>query len=176
MGIIYKNSVQYSGMIAEKGGSDDRELTQAEYDALSEEEKMNGTTYYITDADAGSTQVKLPYFYGEQSSQIQGTWSNATLIGGLRFTVTEPGVYFISAVGNIGEANGSTVYPRIGIYINETRGQYSAIRLVASDQKTWSTQQVSRLNVGDVVDVRIWGAGTKVSLFEGQRLTAFRIA
>lgn len=28
-----------------------RELTQAEYDALSTEEKMNGTIYFITDAD-----------------------------------------------------------------------------------------------------------------------------
>lgn len=33
------------------GGGRERELTQAEYDALTEEEKMDGTTYYITDAD-----------------------------------------------------------------------------------------------------------------------------
>ena len=32
------------------GSSAEVELTQAEYDALSEEEKMNGTTYYISDA------------------------------------------------------------------------------------------------------------------------------
>lgn len=34
------------------GYSVEMELTQAEYDALSEEEKTNGTTYYITDADS----------------------------------------------------------------------------------------------------------------------------
>lgn len=34
------------------GYSVEMELTQAEYDALSEEEKMNGITYYITDAES----------------------------------------------------------------------------------------------------------------------------
>ena len=32
------------------GGDNSRELTKAEYDALSEEEKKNGTTYYVKDA------------------------------------------------------------------------------------------------------------------------------
>lgn len=36
-------------------GSNERELTQAEYDALSEQEKMNGTTYFITDGEGGGT-------------------------------------------------------------------------------------------------------------------------
>lgn len=31
----------------------ERELTQAEYNALSQQEKMNGTTYYITDGEGG---------------------------------------------------------------------------------------------------------------------------
>lgn len=31
------------------------ELTQAEYNALSQEEKMNGTTYFITDGEGGGT-------------------------------------------------------------------------------------------------------------------------
>lgn len=31
----------------------EKELTYAEYEALSEEEKMNGTTYYITDVNGG---------------------------------------------------------------------------------------------------------------------------
>lgn len=36
-----------------------RELTQAEYDALSEEEKKNGTVYYITDDDGVVSVVAL---------------------------------------------------------------------------------------------------------------------
>lgn len=35
-------------------GGRERELTLAEYNALTEEEKMDGTTYYITDADPSS--------------------------------------------------------------------------------------------------------------------------
>ena len=35
-------------------GDNSVELTQAQYDALSYEEKMNGTTYYITDGDDGT--------------------------------------------------------------------------------------------------------------------------
>lgn len=41
------------------GSSAEVELTQAEYDALSEEEKMNGTTYYISDAPDEQKVVEL---------------------------------------------------------------------------------------------------------------------
>lgn len=50
MGAIFYNGSLYGG-----GGStpsaNERELTYAEYQALSEEEKNNGTTYYVTDVD-----------------------------------------------------------------------------------------------------------------------------
>lgn len=46
MGMIYKKGVPYSGGI---GGDNSITLTQAEYDALSKEEKNNGTVYYVTD-------------------------------------------------------------------------------------------------------------------------------
>lgn len=50
MGIIYHNGLPYCG-----GGSGssaaEKELTYAEYLILTEEEKNNGTTYYITDVD-----------------------------------------------------------------------------------------------------------------------------
>lgn len=39
--------------VFEGGGSVDVELTKAQYDALSEAEKMNGTNYFITDWNAG---------------------------------------------------------------------------------------------------------------------------
>lgn len=149
----------------------EKELTQAEYDALTDEQKNNGTTYYITDAEP--TPAKLTYFYGENSSHITGAWSTPALIPNLQFTVSEPGVYFISAVGNIGSEVQSV--PRVSIFINETRGQYSAILLTPSLQQTWATQQVSTLNAGDVVSVRI-STDRNVSLFEGQRLIVIKIA
>lgn len=149
----------------------EKELTQAEYDALTDEQKNNGTTYYITDAE--STPAKLPYFYGVNSGHITGAWSTPALIPNLQFTVSEPGVYFISAVGNLGSDVKSV--PRVSIFINETRGQYSAIVLTPSLQQTWATQQISTLNAGDVVSVRISTDNT-VSLFEGQRLIVIKIA
>lgn len=47
------NLVKYDEII--KDWVDDKtvELTQAEYDALTPAEKMNGTTYYITDGQGG---------------------------------------------------------------------------------------------------------------------------
>lgn len=39
--------------LLEAGGTESMELTQAEYDALSDDEKMNGTIYFITDGQGG---------------------------------------------------------------------------------------------------------------------------
>ena len=51
------------------GYSVEMELTQAEYDALSEEEKMNGTTYYITDAESSGgtgSNIDLSEYYTKE--------------------------------------------------------------------------------------------------------------
>lgn len=42
-----------------QAGDPSRELTQEEYDALTEEEKMNGTTYYITDGENPPEELAL---------------------------------------------------------------------------------------------------------------------
>lgn len=47
MGVIMKRGINYTG-------SEGIELTQAEYDALSTEEKNNGTTYFVTDSSGGA--------------------------------------------------------------------------------------------------------------------------
>lgn len=41
----------------------DRVLTQAEYDALSSEEKNNGTTYFISDSDGNSSDYSYQYAF-----------------------------------------------------------------------------------------------------------------
>lgn len=46
MGFIIKNNITYGG-----GGNSGVELTQEEYNALSEEDKLDGTIYYITDGE-----------------------------------------------------------------------------------------------------------------------------
>lgn len=48
-------------------------LTYAEYIALTEQEKNNGTTYYITDMDAGKVNIFAPVIYSQQEREI-GVW------------------------------------------------------------------------------------------------------
>lgn len=48
-------------------------LTYAEYMALTEQEKNNGTTYYITDMDAGKVNIFAPVIYSKYEKQV-GTW------------------------------------------------------------------------------------------------------
>lgn len=48
MGVIMRKGVCYSS-----DSSSEKELTYAEYQALTKEEQMDGTTYYITDRDSG---------------------------------------------------------------------------------------------------------------------------
>ena len=57
------------------GNSNMRELTQAEYDALTTEEKNNGTVYYITDGDDsnGGYQLIQPIIYSEEEREV-GVW------------------------------------------------------------------------------------------------------
>ena len=49
------------------------EVTQAEYDALTPEEKMNGTTYYITDAEGGSLIAASDAMYDNDESGLSAT-------------------------------------------------------------------------------------------------------
>lgn len=53
----------------------ERTLTRAQYDALSQEEKMNGTTYYITDV----TQSGDLHSYST-SEQAVGTWTDGKTV------------------------------------------------------------------------------------------------
>lgn len=54
MGLIIKNGVRYFG-------DNSVELTQAQYDDLSQAEKLNGTTYYITDGQNITTASAVTY-------------------------------------------------------------------------------------------------------------------
>jgi hypothetical protein len=77
MGMIYYNGLPYCG-----GGSSspsaEKELTYAEYLALTEEEKNNGTTYYIT--DAGSTSVQ-PSIEVDTTLSVEGAAADAKAVG-----------------------------------------------------------------------------------------------
>jgi hypothetical protein len=57
------------------GGGNEMELTKAEYDALSETEKTNGTTYYITDAQSWTSKEVQPVIYSTDEREI-GVWTD----------------------------------------------------------------------------------------------------
>ena len=61
---VYQEAIRGSG-------SAGRELTKAEYDALTEDEKTNGTIYFITDAEGGGQIIKnkINYSGGEDASK-----------------------------------------------------------------------------------------------------------
>ena len=68
MGLIIKNGIRYFG-------DNSVELTQAQYDALSQEEKLNGTTYYITDGQNITTASAVSYnntASGLTATDVQG--------------------------------------------------------------------------------------------------------
>lgn len=58
----------------EGGGTVGVELTQAEYDALSEEEKLNGTVYFITDGHGGG---------GGGSAELENPMTATKAVGGV---------------------------------------------------------------------------------------------
>ncbi len=55
------------------GNANEQVLTKAEYDALTEEQKMNNTTYYINDADTWTSKEVQPVIYSTEEREI-GVW------------------------------------------------------------------------------------------------------
>ena len=66
---IMLNSVEYTG----GGGDSGMELTYDEYLALPEEEKNNGTTYYINDINGAGKDQFQPVIYSTEEREI-GVW------------------------------------------------------------------------------------------------------
>ena len=56
------------------GNANEKELTYAQYQALSEAQKNNGTTYYITDINGDGSQFQ-PVIYSETEREI-GVWAD----------------------------------------------------------------------------------------------------
>ena len=68
--------------LGELGGEGDAghiELTQAEYDALPEEEKMNGAIYFITDAIGGGEDISID----DNTISTETTWSSEKIFSEL---------------------------------------------------------------------------------------------
>lgn len=80
------------------GGASYEELTQAEYNALTPAEKMNGTMYFITDASGGggSTVVIEGLDYDSAETLTLPDYTGYT------YTPTEDGVLMLKAYGSVG--------------------------------------------------------------------------
>lgn len=74
MGIFKLNGIDYMGG-GGGGNTNYEELTQLEYDALTEEEKNNGTIYFITDANSNQDGKFQPVIYSEEEREI-GIWTD----------------------------------------------------------------------------------------------------
>lgn len=74
MGIFKLNGIDYMGG-GGGGNANERVLTWAEYCALTEEEKTNGTTYYINDINGESKDQFQPIIYSEEEREI-GVWTD----------------------------------------------------------------------------------------------------
>lgn len=82
-----------------QAGDPARELTQEEYDALTEAEKMNGTTYYITDARAtGGDIVKRSINYSGGGMPGQGYTGSDLILRDANGNIS--GVWYIDGQGN----------------------------------------------------------------------------
>lgn len=64
------------GELGGEGGGGHIELTQAEYDALTDEEKLNGAIYFITDAIGGGEDISID----DNNVSLDSTWSSAKIV------------------------------------------------------------------------------------------------
>ena len=106
-------------------------LTYAEYMALTEQEKNNGTTYYITDMDAGKVNIFAPVIYSKYEKQI-GTWIDDKPLYQKTMTyqfanandvyydfVPDVNAYVVNAIGLIDAGGGGYTRP-IPIFYNNS--------------------------------------------------------
>ena len=128
MGRLIKNGVIYGAV----GGDNSKTISYQEYLNLPEEEKMNGTTYYIPDANiggGGSTGTTVEVVDNLDSTDIDKALS-ANMgrqlkedMGGLRFGKDGDGNYgYYGADGSLIPFNNKQIY----IYLNEHSGESSS--------------------------------------------------
>lgn len=86
----------------ELNNSNMRELTQVEYDALTTEEKNNGTVYYITDGDDsnGGYQLIQPIIYSEEEREV-GVWVDGKPLYQKTLSLTTPSTTDDSIVSDL---------------------------------------------------------------------------
>ena len=109
----------------------ERVLTLAEYQALTPQEKLNGTTYYISDAGGdGSTSIREGYynstdgkFYEESTYQTEIQGQTETIYVDLN--TNQLYIYQSSTTSFVAVSGGSSDNIKFG-YLNTTDGKFYA--------------------------------------------------
>lgn len=121
---IMLNSVEYTG----SGGDSGMELTYNEYLALPEEEKTNGTTYYVKDINGIGEDQFQPIIYSEDEHEI-GVWTDGrpiykkTVVNTLALTSSWQQYIPASDIAVVISAEG--IYRRGGEYVSCAFSQYA---------------------------------------------------
>lgn len=108
-----------------------RELTQAEYDALSEEEKKNGTVYYITDDEGVISVVALPREAYEALGDTTSTDGRIYLITDEKFEETAKNIAFDDTNTTI---DASTVHEAIEAIDSKLTNQSTAYSILLNNK------------------------------------------
>lgn len=117
--------------LLEAGGTESVELTQAEYDALSDDEKMNGTIYFITDGEGGGGGAEIRTYMLDEPFDYQEV--SDTVSSGKQ-------VRFIDVAGNIIEATFIRTDAE-GIYFTGYETNYTYSIIARDGQTTWEESQ-----------------------------------
>ena len=161
----------------------ERSLTQAEYDALSDEEKMNGTTYYITDS-AGTNAFYVPtgtllHEYGNVSSSGAITITHTGFLMGKAVVLVNPGSCYLtknndtaSALAGIPYHQGSTnaqvafcIPVKAGdvYYSHITSGcRFEGLRIYSAYAATSSAAEAANQYTADEQPVGTWIDGKTI--------------
>ena len=141
---------QQRNIMNEFGNADYTELTGAEYQALPEDKKMDGTMYLITDYASGVSNYIQAIVYSKTERQI-GVWANGkplyqkTIEGSFENTTTAESVHTVLTASEVTNTlHADTLFITDGSYLDAT---------IVSD----SGATCSRDNSGNLV-IRIKGA------------------
>lgn len=134
MGIHMKNSVNYTGGGMGVGATK-LELTLDEYEALTPEEKNNGTMYFLTDVNGDGEQFQ-PIIYSEDEHEI-GVWTDGrpiyekTVVNTLALTSSWQQYIPASDFAVVISAEG--IYRRGGEYVSSAFSQYAIAAWILRD-------------------------------------------
>lgn len=157
MGIFKLNGIDYMGG---GGGDSGMELTYDEYLALSEEEKNNGTTYYVKDINGVGKDQFQPIIYSEEEREI-GVWTDGKPLYQKTWIYTATSVITSSTV--IGNYDANTTEIK-AISSQATEGTTDYLLPYVGGGGGYSSITTSNGNILLAVSNASWGNGSIIKV------------